>query len=255
MDVDFQCVRCGNCCRNLRLPLSVAEAMDWLQAGHSVQVLCEAIPWPGEPPASNVFAAYKRERSFPALSGDLPIRVIVTLVAPLGSGCPNLGPDNACGIYAHRPGACRIYPAESNPFVQIVPARRLCPPDAWRAGSAPFLRDSDYADDELRLVIRTRLGQMVADVSAHASLCAALGIRAAAMANEGFIAHAPDQTALLAALRDFPPARPAPAQDWEFVSDRIETVQAIRSCDAHCQLAGSEQLPQFEYLSLNSMPA
>ena len=42
MDVHFDCTQCGNCCRDLKLPLTVLEAMDWLTDGHSVQIICEA---------------------------------------------------------------------------------------------------------------------------------------------------------------------------------------------------------------------
>ncbi|MBL8484964.1 MAG: hypothetical protein JNJ60_22400, partial [Rhodocyclaceae bacterium] len=58
MDIDFACTRCGNCCRNLRLPLSAGEARQWIADGHPVEVLCEAIVWPGDPPQPNPYAAY-----------------------------------------------------------------------------------------------------------------------------------------------------------------------------------------------------
>lgn len=257
MDIDFRCVQCGNCCRDLRLPLSVGEAVRWLNDGHPVQVLCEAIPWPEEPPSSNAYAAFKRERSFFAMSGGLPVRVLVTLAAPLGARCPNLLENNSCGIYERRPSACRIYPAESNPFFELVPERKLCPPEAWQAGAAPLMRNAIYADQELRLLIQKRLEQAITDVSSQEMLCAELGIHVAAMAGEGYAAHTPDKAQLLGALLkigEVKHSQPS-VQDWDFVSDRSETVEAIISCDARCSLASEYAPGALEYLSLLAKPA
>src|SRR5271166_6878894 len=49
VDIHFECTRCGKCCRDSRLPLTVAEALTWLEDRHDVQVLCEATPWLEEP--------------------------------------------------------------------------------------------------------------------------------------------------------------------------------------------------------------
>jgi hypothetical protein len=54
MDIDFDCTMCGKCCHDLRLPLTVTEAIAWLERGNDVQILCEALPWPEEPPAENL---------------------------------------------------------------------------------------------------------------------------------------------------------------------------------------------------------
>ena len=39
VQIHFACTRCGNCCRNLKLPLTVAEAIGWIGDGNSVQVI------------------------------------------------------------------------------------------------------------------------------------------------------------------------------------------------------------------------
>lgn len=251
-DIHFNCTSCGNCCRELRLPLSVEEAIRWLKDGNSVQVLCEAIPWPEEPSSSDQHAAYKRERSFFATSGGLPIRVLVTLAAPLGNDCPNLLANKLCGIYERRPQVCRIYPAEVNPFRQFVTTGRRCPPEAWQVGGKPLIKNAVYADSELRLLIQTRLNQTIADVPFQETLCATLGIYIAAMANEGYVAHSPDNVKLLEALQETRAQSSSLAQDWEFISDRTETVEAIRSCGAKCSLWSERQSSAFEYLSLFS---
>jgi len=59
MDIQFDCTLCGQCCHNLKLTLTVAEAMRWLEDGNQVQVLTEAIPWPDEPAADDLPALYK----------------------------------------------------------------------------------------------------------------------------------------------------------------------------------------------------
>lgn len=250
MDIDFRCTKCGDCCRGLRLPLSVEEAIGWLNDGNPVEVLCEAIPWVDEPPAFNLVATFKRERSFPAISGELPIRVIVTLVAPQGSGCPNLCPDNQCGIYERRPWVCRTYPAEANPFFELIPERRRCPPGAWLPGGHPMTRQGAYVAPGLNLLIKSRLRQAVDDVPLHEALCQRLGIRTAAIANEGYVAHSPAIADLLDALSSAGKASPSSSADWEFVSDRGETVEAIRLCDARCLHASNDLLSGFVYLSL-----
>lgn len=257
MDIDFHCTSCGRCCKDLRLPLSASEAVRWLEDGHAVDLLCEAIPWPGEPPATDPHAAYRRERSFASVSGTLPIRVQVTLAAPLGSRCPNLLANDRCGIYERRPEVCRIYPAEPHPFRTLTVAGRRCPPDAWQPGGQALLRNGEYVDATLHRLIRQRRERSVSDVPIHRVLCAALGIRAAAMANEGYVVHSPDPAALLRALRtahasgsESRESAASPA-DWTFVSDRPETVDAILSCGARCARA-EEFLPgSFEYLSLS----
>src|ERR1700683_3760557 len=80
VDIHFKCTQCGQCCRNTKVPLTVAEAIHWLNRGHDVQLLCEASPWPsaldGEPRAIPF-----RRRSFDVTSGSMPIRVVVMLVA------------------------------------------------------------------------------------------------------------------------------------------------------------------------------
>jgi len=252
MSLDFQCTKCGACCGGFRLPLSVGEALNWLQDGNPVEVLCEAIPWPSEPPPSDLAAAFKRERSFPARSGALPIRVLVTLVAPLGDACPNLASDQSCQIYQRRPRACRIYPAESNPFVEFVPARKRCPTEAWRAGGEPFIRHGAYVQPELRVVVQGKMQQAVDDVPALQALCAALGLRQAAMANEGYVVHAPSAADFLNGLSVAPREPARDLANWEFVSNNSETVEAIQSCNGECLPSSGGLHSQASYLSLFS---
>jgi Fe-S-cluster containining protein len=233
--------------------LSAAEALVWLRDGNPVEVLCEGIPWVEEPPASDLVAAFKRERSFPAMSGGLPIRILVTLAAPLGSGCPHLLGDNRCGIYERRPVVCRTYPAYANPFLKFMPEYRRCPPEAWQPGGSPLMRQGNYVP-ELMPLIECKNQQAVDDVPLYARVCDALGIRKTAMSNEGFVAHSPAVEDLLEALLagDSSDTSHTPSpEDWELISDNAETVDAIRSCDARCIHASDVALDGVEYLSLS----
>lgn len=245
MTLNFHCTQCGECCRRFKLSLSVAEARAWLADGNPVQVLCEAIPWPMEPPAEDPVAAYKRTRSFAAASGVLPIRVLVTLVASLDKGCPNLTADNRCAIYERRPAVCRIYPAERNPFLELAPARRVCPTDAWDASGPAFAADGGYADPAVVESIRSAAAADVRDAALKERLCAALGIGAAAMANEGYVMHAPDRERLREALEGT--TAPCGPVAWRFVSERPATVEALRLVGAVAERA--DDVP-FRYLSL-----
>lgn len=184
MDIDFRCAECGDCCRGFRLPLSIEEALSWLHDGNPVEVLCEAIPWVDEPPLTNFVATFKRERSFSGMSGALPIRVIVTLAAPLGSGCPNLSTDNQCKIYERRPRTCRTYPAEASRLIELVPQSRRCPPEAWQPGGQPLMRQGTYVGSKLIALVQDKLTQSVNDAPLLSSLRQALGVHRTALSNE-----------------------------------------------------------------------
>ncbi len=79
MDVHFKCTQCGKCCRDSRVPLTVAEAISWLNRGHPVQLICEASPWPEGLADEDPKAAHFKRRSFAVMSGTMPTRVVVIL--------------------------------------------------------------------------------------------------------------------------------------------------------------------------------
>lgn len=232
----FNCTACGQCCHNLKLPLGMAEAVDWLHRGGQVQIICEAIPWVAEPDAADAVAAHKRSISFAAMSGKLPIRVLVYLVASFDGPCPQLGPHHMCGIYAQRPLTCRIYPAEVNPFVALNPAQKACPPDAWQ-GVVPLMTDTLHADV---LAFRQRAQ---AEVERKAWVCAQLGIQSSAISNQGYAIHSPDPGHLLRALLDCPDtAAPQAHGDWALTTHMAEHVQTLSNMGARC--TPSAQLTQ-----------
>lgn len=46
----------------LRIPLTIDEAIAWLQRGGHVELLCDAMPWLVEPEPDNAFAARALDR-------------------------------------------------------------------------------------------------------------------------------------------------------------------------------------------------
>jgi Fe-S-cluster containining protein len=240
MKIPFSCTMCGRCCHGLRLPLGIAEAAAWLEDGGEVELFCEAIPWPGEPAPDNQLAAHKRRRSFAATSGDLPIRVIVSLMATFAGACPNLLPDMRCGIYERRPRACRVYPAELNPFFTLDRAAKLCPPEAWETDSLLYDEQGAVVDSE---VAQAAIGMREADAAeaeSKARLCAMLGIGVAGLSNESMVIHAPGRerlAAALAGLRDGVAADDA--GDWQLASHRQQTLGLLASASSRSVAASA----------------
>ncbi|MET0255648.1 MAG: YkgJ family cysteine cluster protein [Luteibacter sp.] len=251
MTIRFACTMCGRCCHGLRLPLGMAEAVAWLRDGNDVQLFCEAIPWPSEPPADNLPAMHKRRRSFEAMSGPLPVRVIVTLMASFDGPCPNLRPDMRCGIYERRPTTCRIYPAEVNPFIALEPKNKLCPPEAWATGDPIQFDDGRWADAELAgNIVRSRDTDM-AEAVLKQRVCALLGCSTAALSNEGMVVHSPRQDAILAALEAVLDGNAAAATNdvaWQLVTNRAQTLGALRDIGSWHATAQSLQGPGMAYL-------
>ncbi|CAM2147527.1 putative zinc-or iron-chelating domain-containing protein [Pararobbsia alpina] len=248
LSLNFECLpECGGCCQDLRLPLTIAEAIAWLERGGKVEMLCEAIPWESEPAPDQLVAAHKRRRSFPAQSGALPVRVIVVLAARFEAGCPNLLPDMRCGIYHERPLVCRIYPAEINPFIELQPAHKMCPPHAW-SSTTPFIRGGQIVDAQVAEDIASSRAADQREAPFKAQVCEELGVDIASFSTLGFAVHHPERGALLAALQrvaaqaaaaDMPiedPAMLMPA--WRFSSDRPDYAEALKSVGAEVAADG-----------------
>jgi Fe-S-cluster containining protein len=250
MDISFSCTMCGKCCQNLRLPLTISEAIQWLERGHVVDILCEAVPWPSEPDSANAMARHKRSNSFAAKSGALPVRIATILTASHSGSCPNLQDDMSCAIYEQRPMTCRIYPAEVNPFVQLNIAGKNCPPEAWTSDKPLLSRDGQWVSNELReLTVRSR--QITADDSPRkGSLCSVLNINTAALASEGYVVHRPPLDALLDALRQstIEPVNEAPLPEWTIVSNRNSTRDTLASLGALASSPNGDRQAASEYL-------
>jgi Fe-S-cluster containining protein len=250
MNLHFNCTQCGKCCRDIKLPLTVSESMDWLGSGHPVQIICEALPWLEEPPADDLKAAHRRRRSFATMSGSMPTRVMVILAAALVGPCPNLQADMRCGIYERRPLVCRIYPAEINPFIQLDPANKACPPEAWTVDHPLIQRDGRVVDDRVREDIQRSRDTDAREVEIKRRLCAALKVNSASLADEGFVVHSPGGAALLTELAravDHPDSGTIETQ-WRFISNRIETIDSLAMRGAVGSHVRERNNGSFEYL-------
>lgn len=250
MDINFECTMCGKCCHDLKLPLSVDEALVWLERGGDVQFLCEAVPWPDEPAADNLLAQHKRRRSFAASSGELPARIVVILAAAFDGACPHLQSNMSCGVYEQRPNVCRIYPAEINPFIELKPELKACPPEAWSADKPLLMKAQRIVDAEMAALIAQSRAADAGDVGTKAHACAYLEINTAALANEGWAVYSPPRERSLAALkraRDTVDASETSPQ-WNVASNRRETVETLTSIGALGVLYSTADAQAFDYL-------
>jgi Fe-S-cluster containining protein len=112
----FRCTECGNCCRDLRVPLTHADlrrlvvasgapparSVDWLEP--------DAVDMTGEP------------ESFVLL--DQPGRRVLMTLVQRENACAFLGADERCTVYEARPASCRLYPFAIS-FGQRGGVRRL----------------------------------------------------------------------------------------------------------------------------------
>lgn len=234
MDIRFDCTRCGKCCHDLRLPLSVDEAISWAGRGHQVQFLCDSLLALATGPFENSLHRYRAERSFTARSGALPVRINVILVAAFSGACPHLRADMRCGDYERRPRVCRIYPAEIVPDIAIEPRGKACPPEAWGDEQPLLMRGGALVSDETRRLIEEHRAVMLTDIPAKAMACDLLGVRRAALAGEGYTVHSPSPEATVATLLAAKAATLAAnaEQPWSIVTNRQQTLRMLREAEA-----------------------
>jgi Fe-S-cluster containining protein len=249
MTIHFECTQCGKCCHNLRLTLSVDEAIAWAGRGHTVQVLAEALPWPQDPEPETPVSAYDKARSFPAMSGEIPVRIAVSLVAYHDGACPHLLPDMRCGNYEERPRICRIYPLERRPLTAWRPEERLCPPEAWTPDWPVLERGGEPAEPVDARIIEDHRRVALEDVPALTAACQDLGLDSAAFANEGLAVHTPVPAVLADALRTARDgtALSASERQWRIVTNRGATHSMLISagCSAGIVQRGSDYLGSF----------
>jgi Fe-S-cluster containining protein len=220
---------CGQCCKNHSLPLTLTEAIRWLEDGGDLALFCEAVPWDSEPPPENLRAAHQKKRSFPVACGSSSVRVTVIFVGVISGSCMHLGEDLKCGIYERRPLVCRIYPAEISPFIQLNIAAKSCPPECWSDQQPLLVVDGIAVDPHLRdLIERSR--QTDRDEAARKGiLCSDLGISTAAVSDEGFVGHEPERELLLKALRKVRDTEPHVqlTQTWRLYSREPATLERL----------------------------
>lgn len=243
MEISFDCTQCGRCCHDLRLTLSVAEARVWAGRGHRVDLLVEGWPWPetdsadGDP--DDPVAQWRRTTSFPVTVGDVPFRVNVRLVARHEGACPHLLPDMRCGNYDARPRICRIYPLESRPFEAMVPARRLCPSEAWGEGLPVLERDGEAADPQAGVILAAHRAAMIEDVAIKERLVSVMGWAETAMAGEGLAVCEVAPEVLLEALDVAERGAPEAPLAWLIVTNRESTGAMLAELECPVRLVAA----------------
>lgn len=245
----FGCTQCGKCCHDTKVPLTVSEAIKWLKRGHEVQLLCEASPWP-EALDREPRAAHFKRRSFPVMSGSMPARVVLLLVANVVGPCPNLLSDMRCGIYEDRPLVCRIYPAEINPFVALKPENKACPPEAWDRLQPVLQRGGVLMDEEIRQDIEMSRAADVLDAHLKYRLSLGLNLTHAGLVHEAVLVYSPSVKTLLSALDRAAVAdthEQAGAQ-WCFVTDEQKALESLAESGAAAMHLRDAAAASYQYL-------
>jgi Fe-S-cluster containining protein len=256
VDIHFNCTQCGKCCRDSKIPLTVAEAMNWLDRGHAVQLICEASPWPQALADDDPRAAHFKRRSFAVTSGMMPTRVVVMLVADIAGACPNLLADLRCGIYENRPLVCRIYPAEINPLVGLDPNKKACPPEAWGKDQPLLQRNGILMSEAIRRDIQSMRDTDAVDVAVKQRLCVALNVTDTGLVHEAVLVYSPTIAALSSALAvAMAPAGAAtagagnPEGQWRFVSNSPETIENLAASGAIALSLRSARDASYQHLN------
>jgi Fe-S-cluster containining protein len=229
-EIKFSCTLCGRCCQNHNIPLTLDEAISWLEDDGEVGIFCEADLWPSEL-SRDSRTAHRRKRSFAVSCGSSPVRVTALLVGLVLGRCKNLGEDLKCRIYERRPLVCRIYPAEISPFIQLNTASKACPPEAWMSG-ATMLADGWIVDPDLQSLVEKSRRIDQEDVPQKSLLCRSLKIDVAAVAGEGFVTYKPHSNTLLTAMRKARLATPKTLQHdsaWRLYSPSRVTIESLRA--------------------------
>jgi Fe-S-cluster containining protein len=206
-------------------------------------------------PPEDLKAAHLRRRSFAARSGALALRVVVILAANIVGDCPNLMADARCGIYERRPLVCRIYPAEINPFIDLKPENKGCPPEAWGAHRPRLMRDGRVVNDSIRQAIHQSRDTDAREVHIKRRLCAALKVTDVAVVKEGFLLYSPPSADLRDALAAAVEQHDGDPEDtqWRFVSDRADTLERLDKLGAIAFHSRDSGAVPYTYLSLKRL--
>jgi hypothetical protein len=159
-----------------------------------------------------------------------------------------------CAIYERRPLVCRNYPAEINPFIQLDPAKKACPPEAWTEDQPLLLRDGRVMSDHIRQNSQLARDTEALDVQVKRRLCSALNVNAAALANEGFVVYSPQRAVLLTALRRAieDGGDQMPEGGWRYISNRFETIASLEISGAEGFVMRADDPMPFEYIGFHS---
>ncbi|MFH0022930.1 YkgJ family cysteine cluster protein [Pseudomonas fluorescens] len=198
-DIRFDCNGCGRCCENHHVPLTLEESIRWVTDGGQLIILVEGFIEDGLGLEPNQ-ATHLLRRSHSVRSGTLRPRIITTFAAYNPGRCRYLQADNRCGQYDVRPLVCRIYPAEINPSITLVPQAKDCPPEVWNEGPILIHRQSGVSNALEALIERSRQADR-ADIGRKVAICELLGITVSAVRGNGYTAWLPDSQKWLSAVR------------------------------------------------------
>ena len=140
----FRCTECGNCCRDLRVPLTTADLRrlvdsTGLPASEVVAWLPTAnVNLTGEP-GSLVLLDHDAGHTMMALAQD-------------AGACRFLGADERCRVYEARPASCRLYPFDPS-FGSRGGIRRL---RLLPGTECDYARDGDNDPHTLRIADQLR---------------------------------------------------------------------------------------------------
>jgi Fe-S-cluster containining protein len=103
--LSFRCTACGNCCRDLRVPLTTADLRRLVE--HTGRAAADVVEWlptsevdlTGEPGSLVVLQS--------------PVQRSLMALAQRAGACRFLAADASCSVYEARPASCRLYPFDA----------------------------------------------------------------------------------------------------------------------------------------------
>lgn len=196
-DIRFGCIGCGACCTGRYIPLTLDEAKQWLERGDGVGILLEAFNQETWGSSTGAFE-HSLARSSLVSSGESTMQVIAIFAGKAIPRCPNLLENGMCNIYDIRPLVCRIYPMEINPFIELVPESKDCPPVAWEAGE--ILVSDRVMEPIMSRNIASSKAADRSDALTKIAVCEELGLTTAAWKSDGLAIYNAPVDALLAAI-------------------------------------------------------
>ncbi len=231
MSTHFSCVGCGKCCTSHHIPLTLSEAIRWVQQQGELIVLVEAFLEDGQG-ISQVQREHAEQRSLPVWCGETRAYVAITFAAYNPGRCMRLDADNRCSIYDERPLVCRIYPMEINPHLPLRPHMKDCPPHAWEQGPT-LIHGGRLLDEELIALIERSRQADRDEIGQKAAICTALGIRTSALKGDGFTAYRPYGPDFLAATEQVMTTPPMDvATDWALHVSHRELAEQLKATGA-----------------------
>lgn len=193
MDIDqkkyFNCSQCGSCCQGWKVPLSISEALSWIERGNEIEILTEGSFYIKTDESYDPSIPYKLERMFAASTGKRNFYVRPIVVASFQKRCPNLMSDNRCAIYEQRPLTCRIYPAEINPFIKLNEGHKKCPPASWSKGHEILSSSAGTYRKQYAQLIDVARNTAISDMKYWAHICHTLSIACCALVGEGYAVY------------------------------------------------------------------